>query len=236
MCIALPIVRPSLYRSRRGFTRVGNLTRARAPVDFGPGALCYPGAGVPVNSTAEYAATEQHIRLLQAKRAKLDAALADAERQYAIAVAREFNGDRVGWAELYRTYRVVADGGLAGYLKRWQEAIPYSPQRMCTNSRIDPTGEQEWSGCGMEVWRENDRPPTGVSVVYVLFSEDATVVYVGSTRAFTKRMSQHRRSGKMWATWQAFRCRDREHAYEIESRFLDQHMPSGNRCGGRRTA
>lgn len=190
-----------------------------------------------MTGTADYAATEQHIRLLQAKRATLAAALADAESQYAMAVKREFDAGTIGWAELNRAYGVVRDGGLRGWGPRWRSVLPYSGQKLRGNARLDPDHDvQQWSGQGMHVHLHQDRPATGTGVVYVLFADDGTAVYVGSTQKFTSRLGAHRRDGKTWASWLAHRCRDRDHAYEVEARFLEQYMPRDNRCAGRRSA
>lgn len=177
-----------------------------------------------------YSATEQHIRLLQAKRDRIIVALAEAERQYAAAVGREFRAGSIGWAELLRTYQVIRDGKIPGFVDRWEESVPHTPQAMRLNAQRDPNGQQQWSGYGMDVGRDPNRPPKGVCVVYILFGSEGEVVYVGSTESFASRMSQHRRD-KTWSSWQAHRCRDRKHAYQVEARFLQQYMPERNRRG-----
>lgn len=179
---------------------------------------------------AIYSATEQHIRLIQAKRVTLDQALLDAEAQYIVSVARAFEAGQVTWSELVRAYRVVKDGGIPGYGTRWQSVIPYTPQHM--NRMAALTGIEEWSGQGMNVHLDPGRPPKGAFVVYILFDEVNHPVYVGSTGSFASRMSHHRRD-KVWASWVAHRCEDRAHAYEVEDRFLRQYLPGVNRQGAR---
>jgi hypothetical protein len=79
---------------------------------------------------AAYAATEQHIRLIQTKQARLTEALIGAELQYIQAVSREHTAGSISWSELKRAYEVVRDGGLPGWFQRWQQTLPYSPQHM----------------------------------------------------------------------------------------------------------
>lgn len=41
-------------------------------------------------------------------------------------------------------------------------------------------------------------------------------------------LAVHARQGKRWTRWQAHRCEDRDHAYEVEERFLQQYKPHLN--------
>lgn len=177
-----------------------------------------------------YAATEQHIRLIQAKRIKLAEALLESEYQYIESVARTFETGRITWTELLRTYDVLRDTGLPGYGSRWQARIPHTRQQMSRMAAI--TGIEQWSGQGMNVYLDPNRPPRGAFVVYVLLDEANHPVYVGSTGSFANRMSHHRRD-KVWASWVAYRCDDRAHAYEIERRFLRQYKPEVNKQGAK---
>jgi predicted GIY-YIG superfamily endonuclease len=171
------------------------------------------------------------MRLLQAKLAKLTDALMDTERQYAASVAREFAAGQISWPEMHRAYQVVRDGGIKGFLARWQESVPYTAQKMTQMALADPDAAvQEWSGVGMRVSSDRNRPPRGVCVVYVLFDDDNHPIYTGSTQSFTSRMGHHRRD-KVWASWRAYRCRDRKHAYQVEQRFLAQFKPARNKQG-----
>lgn len=168
-----------------------------------------------------YEDAEQHIRQLQTERSRLTEALIDAERQYAVAVAQEFNAGRIGWTEMYRAYQVIRDGGLTGFLARWLEVLPYTAQKMSQLAALDDSGVKKWSGTGMDVYNDPARPPKGIYVAYVLYGADGEPVYVGSTRSFTNRLCHHR-SDKVWATWRAYRCRDRAHASEVKRRLLQR--------------
>lgn len=182
---------------------------------------------------AAYLATEQHIRLLQTKRERLAEAQIEAERQYVMSVSREHQAGSVSWTELERTYHVVRDGGLPGWCQRWEESLPYTIRyikTMAARTEID-----KWSGTGMNVHLDPGRPPRGAYVVYILFDQDNHPVYTGSTQSFANRMSHHRRD-KVRASWVAYRCDSRAHAYEVESRFLRQYKPPVNRQGARATA
>lgn len=181
-------------------------------------------------SAPPYAATEQHIRLIQAKRVKLTAALIDAQEQYITAVAREFATGTMLWSELLRAYGVIRDSGLPGYGARWQAVIPHTVHHIKRMAAIDEV--EEWSGTGMDVYLDPGRPPKGACVVYLLCDEAGHPIYTGSTENFTSRTSHHRRD-KTWASWRAYRCRDRAHAYEVERRFLQQYKPSLNKQGAR---
>jgi predicted GIY-YIG superfamily endonuclease len=176
-----------------------------------------------------YGMTEQHIRLLQAKRDRLTRALVEAEAQYIVAVAREFDSGRIAWAELYRTYQVIRDGGLAGFSSRWLAVLPYTVQKMRLMANAQEI--QEWAGCGTQIEPSGNWPPKGTCVVYVLSRDDGEPTYVGSTHNFSTRLGRHRHAGKAWASWRAYRCRDRQHAYEVEARFLRQFKPEQNKRG-----
>lgn len=178
-----------------------------------------------------YAATEQHIRLIQAKRTKLVETQIEAEKQLITAVAREHSRGTITWTELLRVYEhVIREGALPGWHQRWQEELPYTAHHMKQMTAIHET--EEWSGIGMNVHLDPHRPPKGAHVVYVLYNEHHEPIYVGSTQTFTSRMSCHRKD-KTWVSWHAYRCNDRAHAYEVESRFLRQYKPTLNKQGAR---
>lgn len=182
---------------------------------------------------SSYAATEQYIQLIRGKRAQLERVQIDAERQFITCVAREHAAGRVSWTELIRVHRFLREGALPGWYQRWQEELPYSAHELKRMEAIHET--EEWSGVGMDVYNDPGRPPKGAYVVYLLCDDTGEPIYVGSTQSFANRLSHHRRD-KVWASWRAYRCDNRQHAYEVESRFLRQYKPRLNKQGARSAA
>lgn len=67
----------------------------------------------------------------------------------------------------------------------------------------------------------------------MLFDEANVPCYVGSTKRLSDRLRQHKKDGKPFVRWQAHPCRDRDHAYELEVRLLEQHLPYLNKKASR---
>lgn len=88
--------------------------------------------------------------------------------------------------------------------------------------------DEPWSGT-FPLQKGEEWPPKGAFVVYVLFDSEGVVCYVGSTKQFNQRMKAHVRDGKRFVRWQAWSCTDRQAAYAMESRFLQQHRPYYNK-------
>jgi len=178
-------------------------------------------------------ATQQHIQLIAAKRIKLEQAQLAAEEQFCMALAREFNAGRIGYTELADAYADLrgdesAPRFLAGFpSRRWRPVLPDIKHVKAMVKWQSEASFDDWHG----EWPldHQDVPPYGLSVVYVLFDSNTRPCYVGSTQAFRTRMAQHAGSGKRWSRWQAYKCRDRQHAYEVETRFLEKYMPQLNK-------
>lgn len=182
-----------------------------------------------------YAATEQHILLLAEKQARLAAAQLAAEDQLIQAVAREVKLGNVTWHELQRLYRQLRDIRQAHFKDRWDAKLPKITEINSTVKQLDdPDGRFNESWSGAYPYRDGEPwPHWGTPVVYVLFDASNRPCYVGSTKAFKDRLCGHKRDGKVWSSWQAYRCRDREHAYQAEEQFLRQYMPYLNKRAGR---
>jgi hypothetical protein len=176
-----------------------------------------------------FSATEQHIALLATKRKRLEAAQLEAETQLFFSVAREFNAGFLSWAGLAELYDRTLGSYLPGFTKRWRLVLPHPISHIRAMAEKEARGDfdrdiESWSG--HFPFQEADRlPPPGTCLTYVLFDEARRPCYVGSTFDFRTRVRAHAKRGVRWSTWQAFRCRDRDHAYEVEERFLQQHKP-----------
>lgn len=176
------------------------------------------------------AATAQHIELLHNKRARLLEAVLDAEQQYVQAVWREHRAGQLDWRELIACYERLRSWGLQGYSRRWLAVIPYDLVTMRRRAAAVPDLDGTWKGpTGWPLPEGSVYPIRGVFVVYVLLDENLSPIYVGSTQHFRERMKRHHTAGKRWSSWVAYPCESRKHAYEIETRFLRQYQPSGNR-------
>lgn len=180
-----------------------------------------------------YAATRQHIELLVAKRDKITQVASEAQLQLFSSVAREWRAGRLTWLELAEIWDTTRDQSVPGGLNRWVDAGLPKPSSIAHHVDQQPDPDSGcWNGT-YPLGSRARRPPHGTSVVYVLFAADLTAVYVGSSSSFTSRLRQHCRSGKTFSSWVAYPCRNREHAFEVEERFLRKYMPSGNKKSGR---
>lgn len=185
-----------------------------------------------------YAATAQHLQLLAERRRRLERAQLDAEEQLVASVAREVRAGRLTAAELARIYIELRSIAMPGFSKRWQAELP-TLQQIQADAARDERWQREarerldsWVG-PFPVEDREAVPLWGICVVYVLYDQAGAPCYVGSTERFWDRMVVHAHQGKPAVRWQAHRCRDREHAYEVETQFLQQHKPYLNKRAAR---
>lgn len=178
------------------------------------------------------AASLHHLGLLKTKRDKLTEAKLETESQIVAAASRAWSVGSISYHELvalYMQYRAVAD---AGFSKRWDALHSVKSVSIHQASKTMPPGSNEsWNGL-FPLGQHDPAPPKGVSVVYVLFDGDAEPCYVGSTHRFRNRLKQHFRAGKLFVSWQAFPARDRQAAFELETKFLNAYKPYLNKLGG----
>lgn len=182
----------------------------------------------------EYAATEQHLDLLVAKRDKLNALIIQAEEQFALSVYREWQSGALTWDDLNDAYEKLRTNGISNFSRRWAAAGLPKGDQIRRNVRFNPTPQGGyWHGRYPWSTKDTGIPPKEANVVYVLFDDDLNAIYVGSTQQFTNRMRRHYLDGKPFTSWVAHPCDSREHAYELEDRFLKQYKPSLNVKRGR---
>lgn len=180
----------------------------------------------------ELHATARHIELVSAKLEKLTRAHADSWSQVLTAAARMYNNEQLTEAHLVRFFDDMKANYGPGFTAVWNAHMPIPASRVPWCRRDVPNGPLG-SWVGEIPVGEGPCPPAGVAVVYVLFDGANEPVYVGSTDDFRGRMGQHRKSKPEAVRWTAYRCRDREHAYEVEVQLLRQHMPRMNKRAGR---
>ncbi|MBL1120211.1 GIY-YIG nuclease family protein [Streptomyces sp. 110] len=72
-----------------------------------------------------------------------------------------------------------------------------------------------------------------MGVVYALFDARNDPCYLGSTDQFRTRIGKHVKDGKVFTSWQAYPCPDREAAYVLEDRLLKERLPSLNKKASR---
>jgi hypothetical protein len=144
------------------------------------------------------AATAQHIDLVQQKLDRLTAVRHDSWLQMLAAAGRLYLAQEMTPEDLLLLLDKMRSYG-PGFGKLWDQVSPALT------------------------------PPHGVPVVYVLFDSLNEPVYVGSTAAFWSRMKGHHILERHVIThWMAYRCNDREHAYQEEERLLATHKPRLN--------
>lgn len=179
-----------------------------------------------------FESTAQHIRLIAERRRRLEQAQLEAEEQFVHAIARAYNSGSLSEEELERAYVSVQGSTLSGFAtKRWQQHLAGIVQiraYLRTQARIAAAQKDTWTG-EFPIPNHSELPRDGIDVVYVLFDETRVPCYVGSTGSLGTRLASHARDGKNWSSWQAHRCRDRDHAYDVEEQFLQQYKPYLNK-------
>lgn len=183
------------------------------------------------------AATAGHIDLIQSKLEKLQDARDDSWAQLLTMVARKYRAEEINSTQLQQFYRDMRESYGPGWTRVWNAHMPVTGNRLAhVAARDRRIAEQRktpsWSG----VFPINDQeaPLAGISVVYVLFDKAGVPAYIGSTATFRERMKAHRSiRPKLFVRWIAYRCDDREAAYELEVRLLRENLPYLNRKVGR---
>lgn len=190
-------------------------------------------AEMPTALATSVESTLQHIRLIQRREARLAQARTDALVQLLHSIGTEFRAGRLTQVQLISLQASVRALGIVGVKTFWNEAVDVEWTSLLTAAKKLPNGPAgTWVG-EYPYQQGACVPQSGFSVVYVLFDQANEPCYVGSTKHFSDRLRNHRRDGKQFVRWQAYPCRDREHAYEVEERLLKEHMPYLNRKASR---
>jgi hypothetical protein len=179
-------------------------------------------------------ATIQQIEMLVARQAKLAALQSEAEAQMLHRLGTAFKQGRITDAQFVAVFKQYGQMGIPGRSRRWLENTGITWGFMLHKVKYgQPNGtEGTWIGT-WPLATDAVAPLSGVPVVYVLFGPDNEPCYVGSSAQFRQRIRQHAKDGKIFTSWQAYPCQDREHAYELEVRVLRERMPSQNKRAGR---
>lgn len=188
---------------------------------------------LPAGLGESTAATLQHVALLLEKERRIAAARHEAEAQMLHRLGLAYRAGEIDETHLKAAHDAYSAIGTTGRSTRWNEHIDIPWAKVRHAARIAPNGpEGTWVGT-YPLDPYDPAPMGGVSVVYVLFDETNTPCYVGSSMCFRDRLKYHDRAGKEFVRWQAYRCRDREHAYQVEERLLKERLPHLNRRVGR---
>lgn len=91
----------------------------------------------------------------------------------------------------------------------------------------DTTAPPEWRG-PWPVVAGTATPGKGQNIAYVLRDGQPRPLYVGSTDDFLSRMESHAKT-KVWTSWQAYLCDDRDGAYAFEQHLIRKLKPRLNR-------
>lgn len=184
---------------------------------------------------AALSATAQHIDLVQQKLDRLTAVRHDSWLQMLAAAGRLYLAHEMTPEDLLLLLDKMRGYG-PGFGKLWDQVMPVKANKLRAVVAARERERQEsihstWFGSlPFQVPTSPAlTPPHGVPVVYVLFDSLNEPVYVGSTAAFWSRMKGHHILERYVIThWMAYRCNDREHAYQEEERLLATHKPRLN--------
>lgn len=179
------------------------------------------------------AVAAHRVQFQQQERVRATDALVHAEIDFLTTLAERHRAGVVTWAQLDAAYRLVAyNGGFAapGGVARWKEIVGVPRSGMIAKVQEEAVNSDgAWSG-HTPLEEGEFFPPDDQSVVYLLFDVDNVPVYVGSTARLKTRLAQHQ-SDKVWTQWVAYRCENRQAAYELETRYLRQYKPRYNKIG-----
>lgn len=182
---------------------------------------------------ASVQATNQHIALLLEREQRLAKARDEAQAQMFHRIGSAHRCGEIDDYQLLEIFEALRTDNVPGSRKHWDASVERGWLKMKFLRGQLPNGPAgSWVGpnpCG----RTDPAPTEGISVVYVLFDERNGPCYVGSTDNLRQRIKAHARDGKRFVRWQAHRCQDREHAYQLEEQLLQQNMPYLNRRQGR---
>lgn len=177
--------------------------------------------------------TAQHIELLYAKERRLEEARREAQEQFFHSIGAAYRSGEISDRELIAIFLHVRAAKVPRSMTYWNASVGITWQKVVSLMENLPNGpEGSWVG----EWPCHQRassPISGIPVVYVLYDAANEPIYVGSTGNFRQRMSAHVSQGKEFVYWQAHRCRDREHAYQMEVQLLGQRLPRLNFKVGR---
>lgn len=177
-----------------------------------------------------HTATIEHIAQISGKMRILYDRQVDAEMQVIHRIACDFESGRIGPHELYAAFARLRAVAATGFVKRWNARFsdPYNTRRMIHMHLHLPDLDGNWRG-PFPLAPDEIAPPTGQSVVYVLFDDANAPCYVGSSEQFRTRLKNHERDGKPVTRWLAYPCSDREAAYLLEEKLLREHRPYLNK-------
>lgn len=74
--------------------------------------------------------------------------------------------------------------------------------------------------------------PTLMAGVYLLFTADGGLVYIGQTGDLHRRLVRHRENGMDFARWGLVPCEDLAARRRIEAEYITRFNPPGNKLGG----
>lgn len=152
----------------------------------------------------------------------------EAEEQVAYRAGLDHRNGTLSLEQLSVIYNRIRGCKLVGFSKRWNANAGVKSVHLYRDPRFEcNAGKGVWRGSS-PLGLKDQAPRKGVFIVYILFDHDANPCYVGSTGDFRTRLKAHRRD-KPVRWWTAYECPDRQGAYAMEKRLLQEHMPYLNR-------
>lgn len=193
-------------------------------------------SGTPPALDESLAATLQHIEFLHGKREHLRTGQIAAEEQFLHRTGQIYTAGEMTEVELAHVYRAYAAVAVTGFMKRWEAIVPVHPGRMQHILRNLKSADRHAPNMPDGTWQgtwplcvEDRIPAYDTCVVYVLYDTTNVPCYVGSTMNLGARLKGHAKDGKSFVWWTAYRCADREAAYRLEEKLLNEHKPYLNK-------
>jgi hypothetical protein len=169
-------------------------------------------------------AASQHAA---ARQARYQATTVELEAEDAMIAAawQASNGGHLDVHKLIELYDYVRNSEITGWAARWARHIPYDVltlRRMAINT---PDGDdQTWKGdtgfTGIDLMT---LPGKGATVAYILFGNGACPVHIGYSSNFRNAWRKLHRDGYVWASWQAWLCKDDTEAFAKRAQLIKEH-------------
>jgi len=184
----------------------------------------------------ELQASASHVQAVQRTLDRLHEVREQSWAQLLAEVSRLYRAGELDVEDLLVLAAEMKQSYGPGYTKAWDRSAPVAALKIrhkVDEARRNRPNAAHGSWSGTLPILDQAAPPPGQSVVYVLFDECNNPVYVGSTETFRDRINDHRKEKGGLASWTAFPCRDREHAFDLEVSLLRQYKPRLNKKVGR---
>ncbi|MEU4807405.1 hypothetical protein [Actinosynnema sp. NPDC023587] len=178
-------------------------------------------SGVPAIDNAA-----ARVEQLREKRARITAAMLEAEAEFIGQVAQAHRAGGIDWRGMLAAYEQVRAWskaeGVTGHGGRWLAQISYDWQSLTRLIETLPVREDgTWRGdTGFDRLHKSKYPGRGAEVAFVLFGNGGAPVFIGYTCQFYRRLQNLDREGIRWESWLALPCVSQRDSVEVRRQLV----------------